>query len=63
GHRLVVAVPIAPPSTVAELRHEVDDVVCPLQPDPLYSISLWYRHFDQTSDATVCELLGQSSGI
>lgn len=62
-HRLVVAVPIAPPSTVAELRHEVDDVVCPLQPDPLYSISLWYRQFDQTSDATVCELLGQSSGI
>lgn len=60
---LIVAVPIAPPSTVAELRREVDEVVCPLQPEPLYSISLWYRRFDQTSDATVCDLLRQAQDL
>ncbi|MBD2258622.1 phosphoribosyltransferase [Pseudanabaena sp. FACHB-2040] len=58
--RIVVAVPVAPPSTVEELRQEVDEVVCLAQPDPLYSISLWYGHFDQTSDETVCKLLQQN---
>ncbi|MBD0337186.1 MAG: phosphoribosyltransferase, partial [Cyanobacteria bacterium Co-bin13] len=58
--RIVVAVPVAPPSTVEELRQEVDEVVCLTQPDPLYSISLWYSHFDQTSDETVCKLLQQN---
>lgn len=57
--RLVVAVPIAPPVTVEQLEQEVDEVICLIQPDPLYSISLWYRNFDQTSDATVCRLLAQ----
>ncbi|HEY9879028.1 MAG TPA: phosphoribosyltransferase [Leptolyngbyaceae cyanobacterium] len=58
--RLVVAVPIAPPTTVEQLAKEVDEVVCLIQPEPLYSISLWYRNFDQTSDETVCQLLNQS---
>ncbi|HEY9761820.1 MAG TPA: phosphoribosyltransferase [Trichocoleus sp.] len=61
-HRMIVAVPIAPPVTIAELEQEVDKVVCLIQPDPLYSISLWYRNFDQTSDETVCQLLNQTRG-
>jgi putative phosphoribosyl transferase len=58
--RLVIAVPVAPPVALEELRQEVDEVVCLMQPDLLYSISQWYSHFDQTSDETVCALLHQN---
>ena len=55
--KLVIAVPIASPITVKELEAEVDQVVCLETPDPLHSISLWYKDFSQTSDETVCALL------
>ncbi|MDJ0707715.1 MAG: phosphoribosyltransferase [Leptolyngbyaceae cyanobacterium MO_188.B28] len=55
--KLVVAVPIASPSTVKELKAEVDQVVCLQTPEQLQSISLWYKDFTQTSDETVCALL------
>lgn len=58
--KIIVAVPIAPPDTVADLERRVDQVVSLIQPEPLYSISLWYRTFDQTSDATVCSLLAKA---
>ena len=32
--RIVVAVPIAAPSTCAELREEVDEIVCAARPSP-----------------------------
>lgn len=54
---IVVAVPVAPPSTCRELRAEVDKVVCLLKPEHLYSISLWYEDFSQTSDQEVRNLL------
>ena len=54
---IVVAVPVAPPSTCRELRAEVDKVVCLLKPEHLYSISLWYEDFSQTSDREVRNLL------
>jgi putative phosphoribosyl transferase len=58
--RLVVAAPVAPPQTYRALQAEVDDVVCLLTPDNLYSISLWYDDFAQTTDAEVCALLAES---
>lgn len=54
---IVVAVPVAHPAVVAELRPQVDDIVCLITPEPLQSISLWYSHFDQTDDDTVRALL------
>lgn len=58
--RLIVAAPVAAPSTIAELQTKVDDVVCLMTPEPLNSISQWYQNFDQTSDAVVCRLLEQA---
>ena len=55
--QLIVAVPIASPSTVKELEAEVDQVICLQTPEQLHSISLWYEDFTQTSDETVCALL------
>lgn len=55
--KIIIAVPVAPPEICQQLKSEVDEVVCYLQPDPLHSISLWYENFSQTSDQEVRDLL------
>lgn len=55
--RIVVAVPVAPASTIDELKTEVDEVVCVSTPEMFFAISVWYDEFPQTSDEEVCELL------
>ncbi|MFW6024018.1 MAG: phosphoribosyltransferase [Dichotomicrobium sp.] len=58
--RIVLAVPVAPPSTVEELRDEVDDVVCLETPAAFRAISLYYREFNQVSDDEVARVLAGS---
>ncbi len=55
--RIVVAVPVAPASTIEELKAEVDEVVCVSKPEMFFAISVWYDEFPQTSDEEVRELL------
>lgn len=55
--RLVVAVPVGPPESVAELAPLVDEMVCLATPFQFHAVSQWYRHFDQTSDEEVQDLL------
>jgi len=55
--RLVVAVPVAPPSSCAALREQADDVVCARTPEPFAAVGQWYEDFGQTSDEEVCQLL------
>jgi predicted phosphoribosyltransferase len=55
--RLVLAVPVAPPSVCQELRELADDVVCLQTPDPFLAVGYWYDDFEQTTDAEVRELL------
>ncbi len=55
--RIVVAVPVAPDDTVAELSREVDEVVCPFMPQWFVAIGRWYVDFSQTTDQEVIELL------
>jgi len=59
---VVLAVPVAPPQTCAELREQVDDLVCLKTPVELDAIGLWYKDFGQTTDDEVCELLAQARG-
>jgi putative phosphoribosyl transferase len=56
----VVAVPVAPASTIDELKTEVDEVICVSTPEFFYAISLWYDEFPQTSDEEVRELLKEA---
>ncbi len=56
---IVVAVPVAPPDTIAHLRGEVDEVVCLATPEPFVAIGNWYRVFDQTTDDEVRTLLAR----
>ncbi|MGH3100102.1 MAG: phosphoribosyltransferase family protein, partial [Thermoleophilia bacterium] len=55
--KLVVAVPVAARETCDEFRDEVDDVLCPVTPDPFLAVGVWYEDFSQTSDDEVRELL------
>jgi putative phosphoribosyl transferase len=54
---VVVAVPVAAAEAVDTLRREVDDIVCLATPEPFRAVGLWYRHFDQTTDDEVRQLL------
>jgi len=56
--RLVCAIPVGPPATIDLIAYEVDDVVCPMQPDRLRAVGEWYDDFAQTSDTEVIRLLG-----
>ena len=55
--RLVLAVPLAPADTLADLSGDCDDVVCLATPEPFYGVGQFYRDFRQTSDDEVRELL------
>ncbi|MEX0704918.1 MAG: phosphoribosyltransferase [Planctomycetales bacterium] len=54
---VVVAVPVAPPDTVAALRAEADEVVCPETPADFFGIGQFYVDFTQTTDDEVRRLL------
>ena len=55
---IVVAVPVAPPDTIAQLGRQVDDIVCPATPLPFFGVSRWYHDFCQIEDSDVITLLG-----
>jgi putative phosphoribosyl transferase len=55
--RIVVAVPVAPPSTCAEFESIADDIVCAQTPEPFSAVGQWYREFSQTVDEEVRDLL------
>ena len=55
--RLVIAVPVAAPSTCQELGREVDEIVCALTPEPFYAVGLWYEDFSETTDDQIRDLL------
>ncbi len=54
---LVLAVPVAPQDTIAQLRGEVDALICLETPDPFMAIGYFYRDFSQVSDQEVVETL------
>jgi putative phosphoribosyl transferase len=58
--RIIVAIPVAPSSTVEKLRQEADEVFCLATPEPFFAIGRWYVDFSQTSDEEVRDLLDQA---
>ncbi len=55
--RLVVAVPVAPPSAPRELAEVADEVVVLQTPEPFLAVGAWYEDFEQTDDEEVRQLL------
>ncbi|MBN9509856.1 MAG: phosphoribosyltransferase [Alphaproteobacteria bacterium] len=57
---LILAVPVAPPDTLARMRAEVDEVVCLEAPEDFMAVGQFYRDFPQLDDAEVTALLARA---
>lgn len=62
ARRVVLAVPVAPPSTCSELAADADEVICLETPQHFLAIGEWYQDFSQTSDDEVISLLWRAAG-
>ena len=60
--RIVIAVPVAPPSTCKRLQFEVDELVCLQMPERFYGMGRFYDAFSQVSHGEVKDLLDAASG-
>lgn len=58
--RIVVAVPVAPPDTVGELRQMADDVIVLDQPASFGAIGNFYRDFHQLGDDDVVAYMSKA---
>jgi putative phosphoribosyl transferase len=56
---VVLAVPVAAPSSVEELRASVDEVITVEAPADTWAIGFWYEDFRPTSDQEVAMLLSE----
>jgi predicted phosphoribosyltransferase len=54
---VIVAVPVASPDRLAEVRRWCDDVVCLLTPESFWAIDQFYEDFTQVEDKQVVALL------
>ena len=61
--KLVLAVPVAAPDSLAEMQADVDDVVCLLKPAMLYAIGAHYIDFGQTRDEEVIQLMDEAETL
>lgn len=57
---ITVAVPVAPPDTLASFARRADFVEALAAPQPFFAVGAWYDDFGQTTDAEVTELLAAS---
>lgn len=58
--RVLLAVPVGARSTVEALSLEADEVICLLEPEPMWAIGMWYRDFSQVPDNEVLTLLADA---
>ncbi|HLI14682.1 MAG TPA: phosphoribosyltransferase family protein [Acidimicrobiales bacterium] len=61
--RVVLAVPVAPSSSLASLAGEADEVVCLEQPAWFSAVGAYYRDFTQATDEEVVGLLEQAGRL
>lgn len=58
---MIVAVPVPPPDSLAEVRRWCDDVVCLLCPEYFGAVGQFYEDFRPVEDEQVVELLRQAA--
>jgi predicted phosphoribosyltransferase len=59
--QVIVAVPVAAPTTCEEFRQEGIEIICLRTPEPFQAVGLWYEDFSQTTDEEVHELLDRAT--
>lgn len=57
--RTILAVPVAPASSLRKFRPLVDELVCMETPEPFHAVGLHYRIFQQVSDEEVISTLSE----
>jgi len=57
AREILVAVPVASPDRLAEVRSWCDDVVCLLAPEEFWAIGQFYQDFTQVEDEEVVQIL------
>ncbi len=55
--RIIVAVPVAPPTACQRLAHEADELVCVAAAESFRAVGQFYTDFSQVPDEQVIELL------
>lgn len=60
ARRIVVAVPVGAPESVAMVAREADEVVCHTIPRQLLAVGHWYRDFAPVPDDAVVAMLAQA---
>jgi putative phosphoribosyl transferase len=63
AREIIVAIPVAPPETVAELAQEADRIVCLSQPARFQALGYHYLSFPQLSDEDVTAALHEVSQL
>ena len=56
-HEIIIAIPVAPPEMVEQLRGQCQHLECLLAPADFGAVGRFYRDFEQVSDAEVLGLL------
>lgn len=59
--QIIVAVPVAAAEACEVFSDKVDHIVCLEQPQPFFSVGLWYSDFAQVRDDEVHELLARTA--
>jgi len=60
--KLICAIPVGSPRTVAALSNSADEIVCLASPSNFGSVGEWYEHFPQVSDDEVVRCLTGNRG-
>lgn len=55
--KIIVAVPVAPPDTLTEIKELTDEVVCLSAPSFFMAVGQFYEQFEQTTDDEVIQLM------
>ncbi len=58
--KIIVAVPVAPPEIIDELKKNVDEIICLETPKHFSAVGQFYESFPQLEDAQVVEILEKS---
>lgn len=61
--RVVLAVPVGPPDSLAAMRLIAHEVICLRVPTHFMAVGYWYRDFRQVSDAEVVELMERARSL
>lgn len=61
--KVVVAIAVAPPSSVARVEAEADEVVCLDTPDDFYAVGQFFDDFSEVTDDMVVAALARSQGV